>query len=277
MRPALFLIALLFTACSPALPDASPQAPATPTLPAGELASAVKTQPVASRETSDRSPVREPRFVRTSISGVSIEAVVFDARSHTLRVADQPGGPGSRWADSREAGTALGGLAAVNGGFFTPEGDPLGRVVAGGKPIGSVNRASSLGAGWFLEKNGRPALARRDAFQGAREALQSGPFLVEHGKAVGGLSEKQSSARTFVATNGASGWVIARTGACSLSQLAGALAGTDLGGVRIQTALNLDGGRSSEIWVSPEITGGPAFSRPIWNKPVRNFLVLRPR
>jgi hypothetical protein len=41
--------------------------------------------------------------------------------------------------------------------------------------------------------------------------------------------------------------------------------------------LNLDGGRSSDLWISSAVQGGPLRERPLWNKPVRNFLVLIPR
>jgi len=56
-----------------------------------------------------------------------------------------------------------------------------------------------------------------------------------------------------------------------------ALAGAELGGVKIKSALNLDGGRSSDLWVGSSAAGGPLRERPLWNKPVRNFLVLIPR
>jgi hypothetical protein len=122
-----------------------------------------------------------------------------------------------------------------------------------------------------------PALVRRERAGNSRTALQSGPFLVEGNRAVGGLSSKTSSARSFIAWDGASGWILARTGPCSLSQLASALGGAELGGVKIKTALNLDGGRSSDLWIAPSVQGGPLHERPLWNKPVRNFLVLIPR
>jgi len=41
--------------------------------------------------------------------------------------------------------------------------------------------------------------------------------------------------------------------------------------------MNLDGGRSSDLWISSRVSGGPLTSRPPWNRPVRNFLILVPR
>ena len=221
-------------------------------------------------------PLRVLQVLPVTLSGISITAVTFDSRTLRLVIADQEGGPGSRWADAEAAAKELGGVAAVNAGFFTPEGKPLGLVVTGGKRAGSVNRASSLGAGMYIGGNS-PALRRREHGGGGSEVLQSGPFLVENGRAISGLSTDSSTARTVIGWDGGSGWFIARTGGCSLAALGKALAGAKISGVKAHTVLNLDGGRSSDLWVAAAVPGGPVSQRPIWNKPVRNFLVLVPR
>lgn len=210
------------------------------------------------------------------LAGIPVTAVAFDSRSHRLVVADQADGPGSRWPDARSAAASRDGIAALNGGFFTPEGAPLGLLVAGGRPAGTLNRASSLGAGLLVD-NGSPALVRRESGRRGPELLQAGPFLVEHGRPVAGLSPERSTARSFVGWDGGSGWFIARSGPCSLQGLAKALAGAEIGDVPARSVLNLDGGRSSDLWIGPSIPGGPLEQRPLWNKPVRNFLILLPR
>lgn len=221
-------------------------------------------------------PAAVPRLVSAQWSGISITAVVFDSRTHRLVIADQPGGPGTLWSDAAAAARSKNGIAAVNGGFFTPEGGPLGLVVSGGNRTGSVNRASSLGAGLFID-DGTPALVRRGGSTTGRELLQSGPFLVENGRALPGLSPESSTARTLLGWDGGSGWFIARSGACSLAGLAAALEGREIGGTGVRHVLNLDGGRSSDLWASSAVAGGPIHLRPFWNKPVRNFVVLAPR
>lgn len=232
----------------------------------------------ATASTTPTAPVSAPRYFHTEIGGIALEAVAFDSRSHRLIVADQPNGPGSQWPDARATGTAAGGLAAINGGFFTPEGAPLGLVIHHGKRTGSVNRASSLGTGAWVDEGGAPRLVRREALPaGASELLQAGPFLVESGRTLSGLSTQSSSARSFIAWDGGSRWIIGRTGPCSLAELGQALAKAQPAGWTIRHALNLDGGRSSELWVSSSVSGGPAFTRPFYNKPVRNHLVLTPR
>ncbi len=217
-----------------------------------------------------------PRRVTATLAGISFTAVTFDSRTHRLVIADQPGGPGSLWPDAKAAASARGGVAAVNGGFFTPEGSPLGLVIANGKRSGSLNRASSLGAGLFVD-DGTPALVRRESAGSSRELLQSGPFLVESGRRVAGLSPESSTARTILGWDGGTGWFIARSGPASLADLANALEGAKVGDVAARNVLNLDGGRSSELWISANVSGGPLHQRPIWNRPVRNFLVLQAR
>lgn len=265
-----FLGALLLASCSPAplAQGPHPTAPATVTRQPPALETPAVPTPAA--------PARVPQLVRTTLGGIPVSAVVFDSRTHRLVIADQPGGPGSLWPDARAAAASRQGLAAVNGGFFTPEGKPLGLVISGGRREGSLNRASSLGAGLYLD-DGAPRLVRRESGASGGELLQSGPFLVENNRAVGGLSPETSTARTFIGWDGKTGWFIARSGACSLAGLGRALAGAEMGGVAARQVLNLDGGRSSDLWAGPAIPGGPLAERPFWNKPVRNFLVLVPR
>jgi hypothetical protein len=214
------------------------------------------------------------------VSGIEFEGVAFDSRTHRLAVVDQEGGPGSRFADAAEAGRSAGGLAAVNGGFFTPEGEPLGLVIAAGKRSGGWNSSTSLGSGvWHADATGTSAISRREnlgraGVAGMRELLQAGPMLVENRRAVAGLDAEKSSARTMVLWDGGSRWWIGRSSPASLSRTAAALALAAVPGWPVKHALNLDGGRSSELWISDKVGGGPVSIRPPWNKAVRNFLVL---
>lgn len=263
---------IALTACSPVNKQESVD------IPVGAVANPPKALVQVEKKPAPevpKGPVRPIQFTRTKLSGITIEAVTFDSRTHRMIVADQPNGPGSRWSHSKSAGTSYGGLAALNGGFFTPEGKPLGRVIAQGKSSG-YNNQSSLGSGYYVDDGkGNLSIVRRDKFSGGQNALQAGPFLVERRQAIRGLSNQNSRDRSFIATDGKGGWVMARTSGCSLAQLGNALSGNSIGGISINTALNLDGGRSSDLWVSSQVSGGPVFTRPIWNKPVRNFLIIK--
>lgn len=225
-------------------------------------------------------PMDAPRTKGSEYSGITFEGVSFDARSHRLVVIDQAGGPGSRFVDAAAAARSVGGLAAVNGGFFTPEGEPLGLVIAAGKRTGAWNSVSSLGSGVWHD-SGSSAISRREKLGRAgafsmRELLQAGPMLVENGRAVAGLDSVKDSVRTVILWDGGSRWWIGRSSPASLARTAAALANHNVPGWPVRQALNLDGGRSSELWVSPTVSGGPLIRRPPWNRPVRNFLVLVP-
>lgn len=239
--------------------------------------------PLAKVAEVSQGPLEATRATRVTISGIEFEGVAFDSRVCRLKVVDQEGGPGSKFADAGEAAVPCGGLASVNAGFFTPEGKPLGLVVAGGNARGAWNSASSLGSGvWYESGEGSCAIRRREAIgRGSaakmRELLQAGPMLVDGDRAVTGLESEKTSARTLIAWDGGSRWWIGRTPPCTLADLARALVSRGPAGWPVKTALNLDGGRSSELWISSKVPGGPVSRRPVWNRPVRNFLILTPR
>jgi Phosphodiester glycosidase len=222
-----------------------------------------------------------PRVIKRECSGITFEGVSFDSRTHKLVVVDQPGGPGSVFADSASAGRSRGALAAINAGFFTPEGAPLGLVVASGKRAGSWNIASSLGSGIWHDDGNSPRITRREslgnsAASSMRELVQAGPMLIENGRAVGGLNGEKSSIRTLILCDGGSRWWIGRASFCTLARAASTVSHDPPVPWPVRHALNLDGGRSTDLWVSSSVSGGPASWRTPFNKPVRNFLVLLP-
>jgi hypothetical protein len=287
------LVSLLALACTPVVerpsvdtpPVKPPEAGVEPPVAAqaAVIAPPVPTPPPVGHEPARVGPVAVPRLVSGVFSGVSLEGVAFDSRSHRLRVVDQDGLPGARFANAAAAAMRVGGIAAVNGGFFTPEGEPLGLVMAGGQRLGAWNAGSPIGTGvWHEDAAGKSAISRREALGRGRaatmrELMQSGPMLVERGRAVAGLENAKSSARTIILWDGGHRWWIGRSSPCTLARCAEILAASSPAGWPVRHALNLDGGRSSELWVSGAVGGGPLVSRPPWNRPVRNFLVLLPR
>ena len=268
-----FLIATILT-----LPFLS-CAPAPPARPAPQSEVAPATAVVAV-STAPQAPASAPRFASPEISGITFEGVAFDSRNHQLAVVDQPNGPGSQFADATAAANARGGIAAINAGFFTPEGTPLGLVISGGKISGTWNTASSLGSGvWFENPSGNLSIARREKLGRAsassmHELIQAGPLLIENGQPISGLEATKTSARIFILWDGSTRWWIGRASPCTLSALGRALAVGSPAGWKIHQALNFDGGRSADLFVSANVSGGPFVSRPVWNRPVRNFLVL---
>jgi hypothetical protein len=276
----LCLLTLTGIGCSPQQARGINPEPSEIPVPRPEVTTSLPTPvaaPVAPR------PYLPLKHITVNVGGVQLDGVQFDSRTHRLEVADQPNGPGSKWLDSQAAARASGGLAAINAGFFTPEGKPLGLVVTAGEGRGGWNGDSSLGSGiWYEDPAGRSAIVRREKLGKAgakkmRELIQAGPMLIERKAAVGGLDDVKSSARIVLLWDGSSRWLMARTSPCTLAGLSRALAGASPAGWPVSTALNLDGGRSAELWISDHVSGGGGFTRPIWNKPVRNFLVLKPR
>jgi len=221
-------------------------------------------------------------YHHTSQNGVILSMVSFDDRQHQLRIADQPNGLGTRWLDAKSAATTYRGLAAINGGFFTPEGKPLGLVIETGTKRGYINK-SSLGAGIFISTKSDSTIIRREKYASSSLAanaynlLQTGPMLAERGKAISGLSKTNSRPRSFIAWDGKNHWAIGYAEPCTLDALSRALAGTSPTGFKISTAVNLDGGRSSDLWVGPSVKNGTKTHRSFLNKAVRNYLVLIPR
>lgn len=243
-----------------------------------------ETVPVASSAVPVRpSPSAGDARLVTFRSGiVTFEGVAFDSRRHRLAVADQAGGPGSRFASAATAGKSMNAIVAVNGGFFTPEGEPLGLVISSGKRSGQWNGASSLGGGiWHQSPGGQTQISRRSELTrasaaGMSELLQAGPLLVDQGSPTSGLDQAKTSARIVLLWDGGHRWWIGRSSPCTLAQAGQACAGSPAGWP-VRRALNLDGGRSADLWISDSVAGGPLTRRPTWNRPVRNFLVLLPR
>ncbi|MEI9898046.1 MAG: phosphodiester glycosidase family protein [Chthoniobacter sp.] len=106
-----------------------------------------------------------------------------------------------------------------------------------------------------------------------REALQAGPFLVEHGKPIVGLEATKGAARTvvFQDAKGHCGFLICKS--TTLAAMADVLATASIFPEgKIVRAMNLDGGTSTALWVR----GTPAFYAHEW-KSVRDYLAIMPR
>jgi len=278
--PGVLSFCLIAAGCTqaPPLHSAGPSSPA-PRTEAARPAAKVEEASALPVPEPTRSPRQTIQVTVANLSGISFEGVAFDGRNHRLVVVDQPSGPGSRYPDAKAAAASRQGLAAFNAGFFTPEGGLLGKIVSAGLPAGSWNR-SSLGSGIFQEDSaGRMTLTRRrgDATEGRRELLQAGPLLVEGGSTVPGLDAAKPAVRMLIAWDGGDRWWIGRSSSCTLAALGTALGHGSPTSWPVRMGLNLDGGRSTDLWVSGSVPGGPASFRPLWNRPVRNFLVLVPR
>jgi uncharacterized protein YigE (DUF2233 family) len=130
-------------------------------------------------------------------------------------------------------------------------------------------------SGVFYVRNGRPWLARIREFpgiKGIQQAIQSGPFLVDGGRAVSGLDNRRVAARTFVFTCAPGIWGFGICRAVTLEEMGDLLARATLVPNRhISRALNFDGGSSTTFYAGTDRRTIFSEQRPV----VGNYLVVK--
>jgi exopolysaccharide biosynthesis protein len=202
----------------------------------------------------------------------TLDLALFSPKSTTLRVIDNP-------TSENDLATLMpreNCLAGVNGGYFDPENKPVGLLISDGNVVAPLRKARLL-SGVLIVSNGRIQLLRVAEYSPKRKAtaaLQCGPFLVDRGQPVPGLNDTRSARRSFIVTGGSDRAAVGFCSSVTLAQLGKILAtpGTapDL---KVQRALNLDGGSSSAFWFAGE--HGPfSISE---QKTVRNFVAIVPK
>jgi hypothetical protein len=228
-------------------------------------------------ESSTPVPVRAGSAIAHQLAVVSggvalkLHLIQFDRGRCALRVLDLPEG-----AAVSETVRAAGGLAGINGGYFTPDHSPLGLVVSQGAKLHPLE-TSKLLTGLLVVTARGASLVRIGEFRpgpALREALQAGPFLVDHGRPVDGLNATRAAERTVILADKQGAFALMITDPVSLADLGQILATPELfPGLNIERALNLDGGSSTALWVdaAPE-----PFSKPEW-KQVRNAVAIMAR
>lgn len=211
------------------------------------------------------------REARQDGRAIRVQGVFFSAKQARFAVLDNPDG-----ASLGEVMTACGALAGTNGAYFHPDNTPLGLMIADGKKVHAFERAKLL-SGIFAVTKGRPRIVRAAKFTASpadTDALQAGPFLVEGGAPIAGLNALRPALRTVVATDGAGRWALLLLSPATLADAAAVLSSPSVWpDLKIQQALNLDGGSSSGLWVAAE--GKPFYRREF--STVRNFLAILPR
>ncbi len=271
----LLLVALL-SSCSVSTPMAQTSPPKTQPQPTPVKPVKKITPPTKKIDLPQEAPTSEkhPLKVRTaSLNGTSFTAVTFDRRDYSLKVIDQKNGPGSEFTSASEAGK--GQLAAINGGFFNKDGSPLGLVITNGEVRGSLNTSTFLGTGVLDAKN--LTLSSRNNYKKSSELLQTGPRLLWPGQTLTGLSAKNDRPRSLLIWDGKNHFGLVHASSATLQGLSNNLKSQPIPGFKITHALNLDGGTSSDLWVSSAVPGGGITKRSFLNKNVRNYLALKKR
>jgi len=222
-------------------------------------------------ETSSVAAVEHRRLVLgNAASGeeATLELALFSTKNATLRVVDNPQGDHDLAAVMRRTR----GVAGVNGGYFDPQDAPVGLLISDGKAIAPLRKARLL-SGVLVVTKTRLELVRSGDYSSRKNvlaAVQCGPFLVEGGKAVAGLNDTRPARRTFVLTVTPERVAIGFCSPVTLAQLGDLLATPEL---KIQRALNLDGGSSSAFWFAGE-RGVFSISE---EKTVRDFVIVTPK
>lgn len=209
-----------------------------------------------------------------------IDLAWFDAATHRFAVIDNGGEAGPRYGGLADAMVQTGARAGCNGGFFHPDFSPSGLMIAGGTATGRFGQGSLLSGVILTSGRGNSYLLRRGEYDPdkyrATELIQAGPFLVDRGATVRGLSPEKSRRRTLVLHDGKRGFALGLSDPFTLAELGEILAREDFSpGRPIHRALNLDGGTSSGFFLDRGSLGEPLALEPV--KSVRNFLAVVPR
>lgn len=201
-----------------------------------------------------------------------LNVALFSTKSATLRVIDNPTGADDLAAVVRRTRA----VAGVNGGYFDPQDVPLGLLIADGKVIAPLRKARLL-SGVMVASKARIELLRYAEYtpkKNAVAALQAGPFLVDGNRPVPGLNDVRSARRTFVLSGGGDRAALGFCSSVTLAEAGEILATPGIvRDLKVQRALNLDGGSSSAFWFNG--VNGPFSIREL--KRVRNFVVLAPK
>ena len=129
-----------------------------------------------------------------AMQGLQVDYCRFDLATHRVEVVDHM----DQSRDLPDVLAPLRYVADVNGGFFAPDRSLVGLVVSHGKVLQPLSSASLLtGVVWQGPEGMRvERVAGFKRARGVRDALQCGPFLVEHGKPVPGLERTRPARRT---------------------------------------------------------------------------------
>ena len=205
----------------------------------------------------------------TTGATATLELVRFSPKNVQLKSVDNPAG-----GDLSQAMNDTNFLAAVNGGYFDEGFAPLGLRISNGAKLSPLVRGKLM-TGVIVSTNSNIRIVRVNEFNskmGASTAIQCGPFVVDGGRTVPGLNAARPARRTFVAVTGSEA-ILGVCSSVSLARLSSILASAP-GNLKIQRALNLDGGSSTALWFKRK--DGSAFSISEY-KNVRDFVAITGR
>ncbi|MEO1743039.1 MAG: phosphodiester glycosidase family protein [Cyanobacteria bacterium J06629_9] len=250
----------------------------------------VVTKPISSLETGcqfevvQQSPVAVGRYQRVQFTYLSeagdvpkrfaADILAFPKGSILAELLDQPAL--EKHETVPEAAAKRGAIAAINGGYYGEEFEPIGLYLLNGQLQQPISNESGLLTGVLsINTAGQIALDTRADFAptDAVSAFQSGPFLIDPGNALGIYSDNgKLRKRTAVALSERGETIVTTTSPVSLYTLAQCLHtqpeafGVDI----VERALNLDGAISTGMYAKLESS---TINKPE-EVPVRSILLL---
>jgi exopolysaccharide biosynthesis protein len=204
---------------------------------------------------------------------ITVDLAIFSTKSCTLRLLQNKDGAESLADVMRDEKC----VAAVNGGYFDEKFSPIGLRMANGQTIAPLQRARLITGVLVASSRGVQIVRFREFSQrrGVAAAIQCGPFLVDRGQPIGGLNNSRLARRTFAATTKGDRALVGVCSGVSLAELSKILATTSFAeDLRIERALNLDGGSSTGFWFARENNSAFSISE---QKPVRDFVGVVPK
>ena len=204
---------------------------------------------------------------------LTVDVAIFSTKSCTLRILQNEGGTDRLGEVMRRDDC----LAGVNGGYFDEKFAPIGLRMMNGQMMAPLRRAQLITGVLVASSRGVQIVRSREFSRHARAtaAVQCGPFLVDRGQPIRGLNDSRPARRTFAATTTGERALVGVCSDVSLAELSKMLATTSFGDdLKIERALNLDGGSSTGFWFARE--NGTVFSIPE-QKSVRDFVGIVPK
>ena len=216
-------------------------------------------------------------------SSKSLHLIFFTTDTTTLKVVDPGDDPQKpRYRNLADAMQRQFCIAGCNGGYFSPEFQPSGLMIADGVHVGSFETKSSLLTGTLVvdSEHGPRILWKNEVSPedpSITQLLQAGPRLVIDGRPNTVYRKSPDRNRTFIICNKDNQWAIGLCTNITLHDLPLILANREImHELEVWRALNLDGGTSSSLYFSRG-AGNRPFYFSGFKRVVRNYLGLVPR
>ena len=175
----------------------------------------------------------------------------FDPQFFSFNIVS-PADSTSKLSDLRTLTNRIDGVCGINANFFDERANPLGLLIKSGEVLNHMHRGGKVLTGIFYMFKGSPFIVNRDDFKEEKAdiALQAGPRLIVNGR---GLKIKQREGATR-----RSGIAVTRSGNVILYATFLRFPGATLEQIQemlldprleVTSALNLDGGGSSQLFV----------------------------